>query len=183
MEITGYFCSFFDDAFTLIGGHDRAMTDELNDRCVISHWESSRLVGETMADTIVLPTDGSTNAQRATAHAIALAKSEDATLHALFVVETRDTGEPALSSMEMLVSEQEDRGREVLSAVAEAAQRHGVQVETTCCHGDPTDTIGEFADEVDADLIVMGERGQTHEHREGTVTRELRRDDDRVVVA
>jgi nucleotide-binding universal stress UspA family protein len=136
-----------------------------------------------MVDTILIPTDGSAHAQRAAAHAITLAKREDAALHALFVVNTHEMGEPALSSMEILIDEHEDRGRKVLAAIAEAAEKRGVTVETTCCHGEPTEEIRKYADEVDADLIVVGERGETHEHREGTVTRALQRKDDRIVVA
>ncbi|QSG13005.1 Nucleotide-binding protein, UspA family [Halapricum desulfuricans] len=134
-----------------------------------------------MVETILIPTDGSEHGQRAAAYAIALAEREGATLHALYVVNTDEFGEPALSSTEIIVAEEEDRGRKVLSAVAEAAGRRGVSVKTTCCHGIPEETIEAHADEIGADLIVLGERGQTHERREGTVTRELREDDDRVV--
>lgn len=133
-------------------------------------------------DTILLPTDGSESARQATAHAIALAARTGAKLHAVFVVDTRDLGEPALSSMEVLIDEYEDRGHEILQAVEETAARHDVSVETRCCHGDPIEEIVALADAVDADLIVMGERGETHEIKPGEVTRKLSREDDRVVV-
>jgi len=134
-----------------------------------------------MVETILAPTDGSEHAQRAAAYAIALAEREGATLHALYVVDTDEFGEPALSTTEIVVAEEEDRGREVLAAIAEAAGQRGIAVKTTCRHGVPDETIKAHADEIGADLIVLGERGQTHERREGTVTRELRGDDDRVV--
>ncbi|QSG10533.1 Nucleotide-binding protein, UspA family [Halapricum desulfuricans] len=125
--------------------------------------------------------DGSEHAQRAAAHAIALAQRDGATLHALYVVDTREMGEPALSSMEIVIEERKDRGRKALAAVAETAERHGVPVETTCCHGDPVDEIRTVADEIDSDLIIVGKQGESHKYREGTVVRKLRRDDDRVV--
>ena len=134
-----------------------------------------------MVETILVPTDGSEHGQRAAAYAIALAERADAVLHALYVVDTDEFGEPALSTTEIVVAEEEERGREVLSTVAEAAGRRGIPVKTTCCHGVPDETIEAHADEVEADLIVLGERGQTHERRAGTVTRELRDEDDRVV--
>lgn len=136
-----------------------------------------------MTDTILLPTDGSESASEATAHAIALAARTGATLHAVYVVDTRDVGEPALSSMAVVVDEDESRGYRVLEAVRQAAENHGVVVETRCCHGDPTEEIPALADAIEADLIVMGERGQTHEIQPGEVTRKLSQEDDRVVIA
>lgn len=136
-----------------------------------------------MVDTILLATDGSEHARHAAAHAIALADREDAALQAVFVVDTRDVGEPALSSVEVLISEYEDRGQEVLEEIADAAEKHDVSVEIRCCHGDPAEEILEMAEAVDADLIVVGERGETHEIREGEITRALRERDHRVVVA
>lgn len=135
-----------------------------------------------MVDTILLPTDGSEDARRAAAHAIALAAREDATLQVVFVVDTRELGEPALSSIEVLIDEYEDRGREVLDEIEAAARKQSVPVETRCCHGTPAEEILSMAEAVDADLIVVGERGETHELREGEVTRELRERDHRVVV-
>jgi nucleotide-binding universal stress UspA family protein len=136
-----------------------------------------------MVDTILLATDGSEHAQRATAHALALAKREQAMLEAIFVVDTRELGEPALSSVEILIDEYEDRGREVLREVSEAAEKHDITVEMRCCHGVPSQEILALADAVDADLIVIGERGETHRIKEGEVARALRRADDRVIVA
>lgn len=136
-----------------------------------------------MVGTILVPTDGSRHAQRAAAHAIALAEREDATVRALYVVDTDDFGEPALSSTEILVTDEEQQGRAVLEAVATAARKRDVPVETKCAHGKPVETIKAHADDIGADLVVLGERGETHELREGTVTRKLRRDDDdRIVV-
>lgn len=136
-----------------------------------------------MTTTIVLPTDGSDAARQATAHAIALAARNDATVHALFVVDTRDLGEPALSSLELLIDEYEDRGRSILEQVEAVASEYDVPVETRCCHGDPSEEIIAYADAVGADLIVLGERGETHERLPGEVTRKLTEADRRVVVA
>ena len=136
-----------------------------------------------MVETILLATDGSEHARRATAHAIALAKRADAALQAVFVVDTRDLGEPALSSVELLIDEYEDRGRAVLAEIEAVATQHGVEIETRCCHGTPLEEIQAMADAVDADVIVVGERGETHEIRDGEVTRALRERDRRVIVA
>ena len=136
-----------------------------------------------MVETILLPTDGSEHARRAAAHAIALAAREDAELQAVFVVDTRELGEPALSSVEVLIGEYEDRGRAALDEIEAAAQKQGVRVETRCLHGTPVEEILSMAEDVEADLIVVGERGETHEIREGDVTRKLRELDRRVVVA
>jgi nucleotide-binding universal stress UspA family protein len=135
-----------------------------------------------MTDTILLGTDGSADAQRATGHAIAVAAREGATLHAVFVVDTRQLGEPALSSVELLIDEYEDRGWEILNGIETAAAEHGVTVETTCCHGDPAEEIRRLADAISADLIFLGRRGETHEKLPGKVSRKLSREDDRVIV-
>lgn len=134
-----------------------------------------------MVDTILLPTDGSPRAHQAAAHAICLAKGENAALVVCYIVDIREMGEPALSSVEILIDEYEDTGQALLKGIATTAAKHDVPVETRCAHGVPAKKIAEIADEVGADIILMGERGLTHTKREGEVTRALRGKDKRVV--
>jgi nucleotide-binding universal stress UspA family protein len=123
-------------------------------------------------ETILVGTDGSASANRAVVHALEQAEQTGATLHALFVVDTDKYGEPALSSAEILTTEAEDWGQEQLAEVTERATGLDIEVVTRCCHGVPHEKIIGYADEVDADLVVLGYQGQSHadEDQLGSVT-------------
>ncbi|WP_435194105.1 universal stress protein [Natronomonas sp. EA1] len=128
---------------------------------------------------ILIPTDGSQNAARAAERGLDIAEDYDADVYALAVVETTRTGEPALSTMELLVDQVEDQCQALLSDIQQRADERGIPIKSCCCHGEPAAEIISFADEVDADLIVMGYQGETHRHHLGSVTRRVRRDCDR----
>jgi len=115
-----------------------------------------------MYDTILVPTDGSDPANRAVEHGLELAERFGATLHALYVVDTRRYGEPALSSAEIVLQELEEDGNALVTDIAERGDNRGVVVETRVCHGAPHEEIITYADETDADLIVMGYQGHSH---------------------
>ncbi|MEF8839315.1 MAG: universal stress protein, partial [Haloarculaceae archaeon] len=53
---------------------------------------------------------------------------------------------------------------------------------TRCCHGTPNDEIIAHADDVEADVLVMGYRGQSHEKRIGSVVDRVLREIDRPVL-
>ncbi|AEM59182.1 universal stress protein (plasmid) [Haloarcula hispanica N601] len=115
-----------------------------------------------MYDTIVVATDGSADANRAATHALEQAEQHGAELHAVFVVDTDRHAEPALSSMELETIEIEEWGNDELAEVAERGDALGVEVTTRCCHGKPYVEVISYADEVDADLIVLGYHGHSH---------------------
>ena len=115
-----------------------------------------------MFDTIVVGIDGSPPANRAVAHAIDLAHRYDAELHVIYVVDTSRYGEPALSNVEMLLHELEEEGSDLLEEVEDRARSQSVDVSTRCCHGKPATEIVEFADQTNADVIVLGHRGVSH---------------------
>lgn len=121
-----------------------------------------------MYETILVPIDGSDGSNRAIEHAFELGDRYDATVHAIYVVDTRLYGEPGLSSTELVVGEIEDHGNDLLADLAERASNRSIEVETRCCHGIPDEEIVTYADEIDADLIVLGYQGQTHK-REGKI--------------
>ncbi len=109
-----------------------------------------------MYDTILVPVDGSDAANRATEHAISLASTFDADLHALYVVDTRRYGSSALRDSEAILEDLEQTGQSVLEDVV---QRADVDVTTEMRRGRPHEEIDGYADEIDADLIVLGNRG------------------------
>lgn len=116
-----------------------------------------------MYDTILLPVDGSDPANRAVEHALDLAERYDAAIYGMYVVDTSRYGQPALSSTELVLTDLEERGNALLEDIAERADNKGIVVEPYVCHGTPPDEICAYADDVDADIIVMGFQGHSHE--------------------
>jgi nucleotide-binding universal stress UspA family protein len=137
-----------------------------------------------MYDTILVATDGSDPAEQAVERGLDLAERYGATLHALFVVDTRLVGEPALSSTELVVDELEDRGHELLNEITNQGEKRGVEITTRCCHGVPHEEIVEAAAGIDADLLVLGYSGQTHQNTDniGSVAERVTRLTDRSVL-
>jgi len=113
-------------------------------------------------DTVLVATDGSGPATRAVTHALEQAERSDAELHAIYVVDTARYAEPALSSAELATTEMEEWGQQELDEVAERAESLGIDVLTRSCHGRPYVEIVEYADTIDADLIVVGYQGHSH---------------------
>ena len=116
-----------------------------------------------MYDTILVPTDGSDSANRAVEHGVSLAERYDATLHTMYVVDTSRYGEPALSSTELVLQQLEDRGAELVDEIVDRAENEGIETHTRVCHGRPDKEIIYYADEIDADLLVMGYQGHSHD--------------------
>ncbi|WP_018256373.1 universal stress protein [Halomicrobium katesii] len=119
-----------------------------------------------MFDTVVIATDGSATAERAVTAALDLAGQFDATVHALYVV---DSGEVA-GSPEAVREEFEQAlattGGKALTFAREAAEAEEEEdaVVTTVREGDPAKEICRYAEEIDADVIATGTRGRHGEH-------------------
>ncbi|ADE04963.1 universal stress protein [Haloferax volcanii] len=112
-----------------------------------------------MYDRILVPVDGSGPADEALDRALDLAAATDATLYALYVVDER-----ALHATQLdaggLVRAYEAEGERIVSEAVEAAEADGTEVVTAVEHGSPHRAILRYAEEVDADLIVMGTHGR-----------------------
>ena len=125
-----------------------------------------------MYDTILVGTDGSGPASRAIVHAIELAEQHNATLHGVFVVDTSVYGEPALGSEELFTHKIEEQGTDYLRDLERRARDLDVECVRRCLHGRPHESIVSYADDIDADVIVLGYQGQSHTRSEtlGSVT-------------
>ena len=134
-----------------------------------------------MAGQILLASDGSEDARAAAERAIQLADERDATLHVLCVVDKRVLSEPAFSAAEAKTIEAEDHGHDCVKEVGHMAEGTGITVKGSVRHGIPPELITEYADEIGADLIVIGEHGEHAEHL-GGVGRTLVEESDREVV-
>lgn len=132
--------------------------------------------------TILLATDGSEYARQAAKRAIELAEEREATLYVLCVVDQRRFDDPALSSAELATIYAEDHAVVCVSEVTDMAEDSNVSVEGDTRHGIPHEVIREYADEIDADLIVVGEHGAHEEHFSGVGQRVLEESDREVRV-
>lgn len=112
-----------------------------------------------MFDDVLVPTDGSEGSRAAIDRAIDLAKTNDAALHAIYVVDTTGAGAAGAAGTLEAVEEQ---GRAAVDEVIDAAHDADVDtVEASVARGPPHDAILTYVDEHDIDLVVMGTHGRT----------------------
>lgn len=111
----------------------------------------------TQYERILVPTDGSPEAETAVAHAVELASRYGATLHALSVVDVSHF--KGLDVDTSVIAEGfEAEARAAVERVAEAGEKAAVPVEQAVLDGTPTEVILDYVDEHDVDLIVAGTR-------------------------
>lgn len=110
---------------------------------------------------ILVPTDGSEATREAIEHAVGLAAEHDATVYALYVVNSASFASlPMESSWESVASMMNEEGAAALEVVEGIAEEQGVPVETELVDGSPSKVIVRFAEDNDCDLIVMGTHGR-----------------------
>jgi nucleotide-binding universal stress UspA family protein len=117
-----------------------------------------------MIDTLIVATDGSASVERAVDVALDLAERFDATVHALSVVDEGDLASAPEGMREELQAALEERCEEAVRGVARRADgTHSVTAAVR--EGRPASVVGEYAREVDADVVATGTRGRHGEHR------------------
>jgi nucleotide-binding universal stress UspA family protein len=111
-----------------------------------------------MYDTILVPFDGSDESRKGAEHAIDLAASVGATIHALYVVDL--PGAPRTvyirDDEEEMRERYHDYGEEVTTEVAEMAADSGVDCVTAIKTGSVHEEVVDYAEDEGIDLIVMG---------------------------
>lgn len=133
-----------------------------------------------MYDRILIPTDGSNVAEAAVDHAVDLAAKYDAELHALFVADV-DAVSYGLGTEQLdRISQGNFGGMTDLREDAEAATGYvtssaeplGISVVEHHAGGRPHAVVADYAEEYDADLVVMGSHGRSGVRRAllGSVT-------------
>ncbi len=111
---------------------------------------------------IVIATDGSENSKRAISYGIEIAKLSGATVHALYVVDTSSFSSiPMDAGWEAMYEILKKEGEEAVSEVKEYGEASGVEVREVLWEGHPSNEIIDFAENNNADLIVMGTLGKT----------------------
>ncbi|WP_226480950.1 universal stress protein [Natrinema amylolyticum] len=113
-----------------------------------------------MYDCILVPTDGSREVERALEYAFELARTHDATIRSLYVVNAAGYGGlPMETALDGVSDALRDEGRAAVDRVEELAPAD-VTVETKVLDGAPSQVIVEEADPAECDLIVMGTHGR-----------------------
>lgn len=107
---------------------------------------------------ILVPTDGSEAVDGAVEHALELADTYDATVHALYVVQPLYAPEPGF---DQVYTAMEEEGETAVQRVLGQAESVGLARESAVLRGEPHRQILEYADDNDVDLIAMGTHGRT----------------------
>lgn len=112
-----------------------------------------------MYDRILVATDGSAAARRAAAHAVELARRYDATLHAVYVVESRLGYDNAIVDPETVRENLRADGEAALDDVEAAAD--GQDVVTAIREGVPHEELLAYVDQEAIDLVTLGATGRS----------------------
>jgi len=114
-----------------------------------------------MHDQILLATDGSDHARTAADHATDVASKYDATLHAIYVIETRTAYDNAIVDPEEVRENLRSIGEEALEDIADRTAGAGVDLETTIVEGVPGEEIIAYVKNEGVDWVFIGERGHS----------------------
>lgn len=110
-----------------------------------------------MYRTILVPVDGSEASRVALRHAVAIANGVGSTVHVLTVVEP--SGSPLAFGVDEIEAIDEAVA-DLVDAIVASDGSAGATIRSDVRRGRPAyELILEYADEIDADLIVLGRRG------------------------
>jgi nucleotide-binding universal stress UspA family protein len=111
-----------------------------------------------MCEDILLPFDGSDGAAEALHHAAEIAHWADATIHVLFVADTRRDSVTVVETevVDSLVQEGED----IVEEAEKTLTTLGVDYDSDVVQGYPAPTIVEYAEQYEYDVIVMPTHGR-----------------------
>ena len=109
---------------------------------------------------ILIATDGSPSAQEAVDVGLELAKEQDADVTFVHVTDPDEFRGGRGGTHALAHTEEIDDSETVLKAAGEAAEEAGVSYALERISGNTVESIVAFADEKDADVIVVGSRGR-----------------------
>jgi len=111
-----------------------------------------------MYDSILIPFDGSDEAQKGAEHGLGLAETCGATVHALYVIDL--PGAPRTVYLRDDEEEMRERyreyGEEVTTEIKDRAEKRGLDCVTVIRSGSPGEEIVDYADEEGIDAAVVG---------------------------
>lgn len=109
-----------------------------------------------MYERIIVATDSSAEARAAVAHAVELAAAVDASLHIVTVLDIR--GNP----MQFGIGEVDalnEAASELLEELIAAHRDRDIDITGQILRGKPAETILDYAEEIDANVVIVGQRG------------------------
>lgn len=111
-----------------------------------------------MYKNILLPFDGSEGAAEVLHHASEIAHWANATIHVLYVADTKRDSVTVVGghTVDALVQ----KGEDIVDEAAKTLETLGVSYETDVVQGNPAPTIVDYAQRYDQDLIVMPTHGR-----------------------
>ena len=109
---------------------------------------------------IVVGTDGSPRAAVAVEEALNLAAMTGSTVHAVHAIHTPAVIEDPHSA-QMIMDEMRGHADSIQKELLETAKRRGVKVEFHSSMGEPANALIDLAERVNADLVVVGNRGMS----------------------
>lgn len=125
---------------------------------------------------ILVPTDGSPCAHAGAKHGVRIARSVDATVHAVHVV-NESSRLPLVESSQSSGESEDDRtaGEQILAEVATYGGDAGADVVTELVDGTPAAALQDYLTDNDIDFVAMGTRGRSNieRHLLGSVTQRL----------
>jgi len=115
---------------------------------------------------IIVAIDGSEASRRAFDRALVIAKAGNASLHAVYVVETGlFSSLPADNTVEIMYNVLQKEGESVLASAKEQATAVGITLTTHLKFGHAGSEVIALADQNKADLIVVGSHGKSQTDR------------------
>lgn len=105
-----------------------------------------------MFKTIMVPTDGSKNAQKAEDVAISIALNYQAKLMVVHIID-----EKLIYPFEVL----EEDGKKILERVTLKGKDQGVDIQQVLIVGNPTHDMAKIVEKTGADLVVIGSHGKS----------------------
>ena len=105
-----------------------------------------------MFKTIIVPTDGSKNAQKAEDVAISIARNFQAKLMVVHIID-----EKLIYPFEVL----EEDGKKILERATLKGKDQGIDVQQVLIVGNPTHDMAKITEKTGADLLVIGTHGKS----------------------
>lgn len=119
------------------------------------------MVEDPLYTDILVPTDGSEAASIAVDHALTVAKAHDATVHGLFVIDSRITMAADQDMREDLTERLRATGQAAVDDITDQAASMGLDAVGAVSRGTPWKVIRSHAEDHSIDLIVLGTTGKT----------------------
>ncbi|MDL5361049.1 universal stress protein [Halalkalicoccus sp. NIPERK01] len=113
-----------------------------------------------MYDSVLIPTDGSEMVDTTLEHGLRIARDHDATVHALYVVDSR-VARAAEDAREAVEASLRSDGEEAVEHVLARAEEAGLEAVGEIRTGTPQKEIVEYAEEEGIDLIAIGTHGKS----------------------